>query len=99
MIESFKRWVEGSEAGLADAGFVDQGRPRIKNKKIHDKYRIPAIPAYDFEKDRGMATKTVEGKAPLGDLGTYPKKNKTLGIPKYKFDVTQVTGTRLDPGS
>lgn len=95
MMESFKVWLE--ELGLADAGATDQGAPKIKNKKVHDKYKIPSVPTYSFEKDRSMASKTVEARQ-VGEADT-PKKKKTFGLPKYTYDVTHTTSTRLDPGS
>lgn len=95
MIESFKIW----EAGLADRGFVDAGRPLIKNKKINNKYRIPNIPTYSFEKDRGIATKAVEGKLPpLGNLASGLKRDSRKDLPIYKYDVVKTANTKLDPG-
>ena len=94
MMESFKVW----ESGLADPNLVDFGPPRIKNRKIHDKYKIPNIPTYSFEKDRGIASKAVESKLPLGNLGSKLKKDSRLDLPQYKYDVVKTANTRLDPG-
>lgn len=95
MIESFKIW----EAGLADKDFTDAGRPQIKNKKIINRYKIPNIPTYSFEKDRGIATKAVEGKLPpLGNLASGLRKDSRKDLPIYKYDVVKTAGTKLDSG-
>lgn len=95
MMESFKIW----EAGLADDGFTDPGRPLIKNKKLINRYRIPNIPTYSFEKDRGMASKAVEGKLPpLGNLASGLKRDSRKDLPIYKYDVVKTANTKLDPG-
>jgi len=95
MIESFKIWLE--EMGLADPGFADQGSPKIKNRKLNNKYKIPNVPTYGFERDRSMGTKAVEARQ-VGAVET-PRKKRVAGLPKYTFDVTQAASTRLDPGS
>ncbi len=57
----FKKWLEAAELGLADAGFVEPGSPKIKNKKLSNKYKIPDVPTYNYERDRGVATRLDPG--------------------------------------
>ncbi len=57
----FKRWLETAELGLGDAGFMDPGPPKIKNKTLRNKYKIPGVPTYSYERDRGVATKLDPG--------------------------------------
>jgi len=92
MIESFRSWLE--DVGLADPNIADPGAPKIKNKKIHDKYKIPNVPTYSFERGVGMARKTVEAR----QVGQIDIRKKRAGVPKYTYDVTQAASTKLDPG-
>ena len=58
-MDSFKVWLE--ELGLADPGFTGTGKPKVKNTKLRNRYELPDVPTYTYERDRGVATKLDPG--------------------------------------
>jgi len=59
----FVEWLKMREAaGLADADVKDPGKPlKPKKRIIKNRYEIPDVPTFSFERDRGVATKLDPG--------------------------------------